>query len=89
MRCWWHQFEQFLWWGGTPEGAVFILGMSVVAGLNIGLILIALDVIRSIPQAWREGMAEARAKRLAKQGLPTGDAHPAPPSGDVPPTSDI
>ncbi len=88
MNCWWHELGRFLWWGGSLEGAVFILGMSVVGGLITGVILIAIEVIRSIPQAWNEGRAEVRAKRLAKQGLPPGDSHPAPP-GDIPPSSDI
>jgi len=89
MNYWWHQFVCFFWWGGTFEGAVFILGMSVVGGLITGVILIAIEVIRSIPQVWREGLAEERANSLAKQGGRPDDSHPAPPPSEVPPTSDI
>jgi hypothetical protein len=73
----------------TPEGVLFLFAKGVVGGVILGAILTAIKVVWSIPQAWREGMAEARAKRLAKQGLPPDDSHPAPPPGDVPPTSDI
>ncbi len=89
MNYWWCEFERFFWWAGTPEGAVFVLAMSVAGGLITGVILIAIKVVWSIPRVWRQVLAEDRAKRLAKQGLPPGDSHPAPPAIDVPPTSDI
>ena len=89
MNDCWHQLVQLFWWGGTPEGAVFIIELGVVGGLVTGVILIAIEVVWSIPQIWREGLAEARAKRLAKQGGHADDSRPAPPPCDVPPTSEI
>ena len=85
----WHQFVQLFWWAGTPKGAVFMIGIGVVSGLIIGTILIAIEVIPSIPQIWRRVLAEDRAQRLAKQGVQPSDSHPAPPTSEVPPTTDI
>ena len=83
MNCCWHQLVRFYWWGGTFEGAVFTVGLGAVAGLIIGAILLAIESVRSFGRGWHQGLAEIRARRLAKQGLPPGDSHPAPPTSDI------
>lgn len=86
MHSWWHQIGRFLWWGGTPEGALFIVAMGGVGGLVTGAIVLALRVVWALPQAWREVRAERRAPELfamsnSKDGSDDGPA--------VTPTSDI
>jgi hypothetical protein len=40
-------------------------------------------------RGWNRGLAKARARRLAKQGGQPDNFPPAPPTNDIPPTSDI
>jgi hypothetical protein len=35
MHCW-PEFVRLFMWGGTPEGAIFMIGLGVVGGLAIG-----------------------------------------------------
>jgi len=48
-------------------------------------ILLAVGVVWSIPQAWRQALAEDRARRLANQVESRLESH----TNDIPPTSDI
>jgi len=95
MNYWWHQLGQLQQCAGSPEGFVVIVSMGTLGGLITAVILIAIRVVWSIPQIWREVLAEERAKRPAKQGGRRGSSHLPPPAsdfapiGDVPPTSDI
>jgi hypothetical protein len=93
MNDCWHQFGRFLWWGGTLEGAVFIVAMGAVGGVITGVILLAIKFVWMLPRAvkegWNRALAEDRAKRVAKQRIQPDDSLPAPPTGDIPPTSDI
>ena len=83
MHRYWHQFVQLFWWAGTTKGTVYVLGLGVVGGLGIGVILIAIKVVSSIPRIWREALAADRAKRSAKQQIPSDDSQSAPPTTDI------
>jgi len=74
---------------GTPDGLFLLAATSLFGGAIFGVILSTIEAAGSFTKAWNEGLADARAKRLAKQGVRPDDSHPAPPPGDVPPTSDI
>ena len=113
MNDCWHQLGLFLWCGGTPEGAIFIIGLGAVGGVVTGILLLAIKLVWILPGAikeswnqvvaengfaeiqrrfgrgWNRGLANARARRLAKQGGRPDDSHPPPPTNDIPPTSDI
>ncbi len=85
----WDQLGRFLEWGGSPEGAVFILGLGVVGGLATGAILLVIEGVRAFVGGARAALAEDRAKRLVKHGISLHDSQPAPPPGDIQPSSDI
>jgi hypothetical protein len=113
MNGCWHQLGQFLWWGGTPEGAIFIVGLGAVGGVVTGILLLAIKLVWILPgvvkeswsqvaaenrfagiepaftRGWNRGLAKARARRLAKHGSRPDNSHPAPPTDDITPTSDI
>jgi hypothetical protein len=86
--------ESLLLVGGSPEGAIFIVGLGAVGGFVTGTILLVIRMVLVVPQAVREVRAEAREearlRKLAKSGVEPGDVPPT--TGDVPPitpTSDI
>jgi hypothetical protein len=113
MNDCWRQLGQFLSWGGTPEGAIFIVGLGAVGGVVTGILLLAIKLVWILPGAvkeswnqvaaenrlagiepaftrgWNRGLANSRARSLAKQRSRPDNSHPAPPTNDIPPTSDI
>ena len=93
MNDCWPQLGRFLRWGGSPEGAVFIVGLGAMGGVITGVILIAVKIVWMLPQAvkegWNRALAQDRAARLAKKEVQPDDSQMASPTGEVPPTSDI
>jgi hypothetical protein len=83
----WHQLSRFFWWGGSPEGAIFIVGLGAVGGVVTGTILLAIRLVLGIAQGSREVFAEAREKarlrKLAKCSVEPGDAPPTTPTSDI------
>jgi hypothetical protein len=88
MNCWWNVFDQLLCCAGTPEWFVDVTALVALGGLLIVAILFARECVRAFVRGLNEGRALGAAKRL-KQQIHSSDSHPAPPSGDVPPTNDI
>ena len=67
MHRFWHQFVQFFWWGGTPEGAVFIVGLGAVGGVVTGILLLAIKLVWILPGAVKESWNRSP-RRTASQG---------------------
>jgi hypothetical protein len=85
----WDQLLQLVCSARTAEGLDALVSTGVPAVLAVGLIMIVVAIIWQIPQAWRQVLAEKRAKHLEKPVASDG-CDPAPPSDDdLPPTSDI
>jgi len=67
MNDCWHQLSQFLTWGSSPEGVVFMVGLGALAVWSLGVIRTGIEIIRAASAAWAEGAAKARERRLEKQ----------------------
>jgi len=66
MNDCWHQLAQFLWWGGTPEGAMFIVGLGAAGGVVTGILLLAIKLVWILPAAVKESWNQVAAEnRLA------------------------
>lgn len=95
MTHWWHHLGQLLWCAGTPAGFVVVVSMSTLGGLITASVLVAIKVSWSIPQIWREVLAESRVQRWMKRQNGSGHVHGAPASGalsgfgEKPPCSDL
>ena len=89
MNHMWDQLLQLVCSARTAEGLNALVSTGVVAVLVVGIIVIAVGIVWQIPQAWRQVLAEKRAKHL-EEPVASDGSDPAPPSdNDVPPTSDI
>jgi hypothetical protein len=88
MNHMWDQLLQLVCSARTAEGLNALVSTGVVAVLVVGIIVMAVGIVWQIPQAWRQVLDEKRAKQLEKP-VASDDSLPAPPTGDIPPTSDI
>jgi hypothetical protein len=70
-------------------GRDFHDGIRAVSELTIGTVLIAAEIVRSIPPVLNEASAEGRANRPAELGNRPDDSRLKPPADDIRPTSDI
>lgn len=85
----WHQLGRFLWWGGTSQGAVVLIGLGAVGGLVTGAILLVIEGVRAFIGGVREGHAGTHVRRFAKGEIRSDDSRAASPANDVPPSSDL
>ena len=89
MDYWWQRFWDLMRLYGTPEFVLFGVAVGIVGGLLTGIVRICIEIIRSTPEAWAEGRAKGREKRLARRGTAFDTGVPGAPPNDISPTSDI